>query len=221
MRLLQGASASSAAPGKPGACGYSPAPRAPGAPRLPCRRHDRCADQGQPEIPAGVTSMMPYDTYRMYQVERAKGPGEIQRSAEQAARLASAVAWLFRAVTRPARVTRSHTGQPGTMARPAWQHRPPAAVSVISNETCRPARKAPGRTWPGRPAPAWGLNMARAASSRGRRHRAGMPTPTASTLPAAIRPGLRQADPGAPIAGSPQELHTFYIQPPHRCIHLG
>jgi hypothetical protein len=50
--------------------------------------------------------MMPYDTYRMYQVERAKGPGEIQRSAEQAARLASAVAWLFRAVTRPARVTR-------------------------------------------------------------------------------------------------------------------
>jgi hypothetical protein len=50
--------------------------------------------------------MMPYDTYRMYQVERAKSPGELQRSAEQAARLASAVAWLFRAVTRPARAAR-------------------------------------------------------------------------------------------------------------------
>ena len=50
--------------------------------------------------------MMPYDTYRMYQVERAKSPGEIQRSAEQAARFASAVAWLFRAVTRPPRAAR-------------------------------------------------------------------------------------------------------------------
>ena len=50
--------------------------------------------------------MMPYDTYRMYQVERAKSPGEIRRCAEQAARLASAAAWLFRAVTRPARAAR-------------------------------------------------------------------------------------------------------------------
>ena len=29
---------------------------------------------------------MPYDTYRMYQVERAKSPGEIQRSAEAESR---------------------------------------------------------------------------------------------------------------------------------------
>jgi len=50
--------------------------------------------------------MMPYDTYRLYQVERAKSPGEIECSAEQAGRLASAVARLFRAVTRPARVAR-------------------------------------------------------------------------------------------------------------------
>jgi len=69
--------------------------------------------------------MMPYDTYRMYQVERAKSPGEIQRSAEQAARLASAVAWLFRAFTRPAR---RPTGQPGPIAHPAWEHRPPATA---------------------------------------------------------------------------------------------
>jgi hypothetical protein len=50
--------------------------------------------------------MMPYDTYRMYQVERAKSPTEIQRSAEQAARLASVVASLLRAVTLPARAAR-------------------------------------------------------------------------------------------------------------------
>jgi len=62
--------------------------------------------------------------------------------------------------------------------------------------------------------------MARAAFRRGRRHRASMPTPTASTLPAAIRPGLRPAGTGAPIAGSPPDLHTFYIQPPHRCTQL-
>jgi len=35
--------------------------------------------------------MTPYDTYRLYQVERAKSPREIQRANEQAARLASAV----------------------------------------------------------------------------------------------------------------------------------
>ena len=50
--------------------------------------------------------MMPYDTYRMYQVERAKSPAEIKRSAEQAARLAMAVASLFRAFTRPAHAAR-------------------------------------------------------------------------------------------------------------------
>jgi len=50
--------------------------------------------------------MMPYDTYRLYQVERAKSPGEIECSAEQAGRLASAAARLFRAVTRPPRAAR-------------------------------------------------------------------------------------------------------------------
>lgn len=68
--------------------------------------------------------MMPYDTYRMYQVERAKSPGEIQRSAEQAARLASAVAWLFRAVTRPARRPYRAAGPDGAsrLAAPAACH---------------------------------------------------------------------------------------------------
>jgi hypothetical protein len=53
--------------------------------------------------------MMPYDTYRVYQIERAKSPGEIRRADEQAARLASAVSWLFRGIMRPARaVSRPH-----------------------------------------------------------------------------------------------------------------
>jgi len=45
--------------------------------------------------------MMPYDTYRLYQIERAKSPAEVRRADEQAARLASAASSLFRAFTRP------------------------------------------------------------------------------------------------------------------------
>ena len=44
---------------------------------------------------------MPYDTYQLYQIERAKSPAEVRRADEQAARLASAASSLFRAVTRP------------------------------------------------------------------------------------------------------------------------
>lgn len=47
--------------------------------------------------------MMPYDTYRLYQAERAKSAAELQCAGEQAARLASAVSSLFRAITRPVR----------------------------------------------------------------------------------------------------------------------
>jgi hypothetical protein len=39
--------------------------------------------------------MMPYDSYRLYQTERAKSPAEIRRADEQAGRLASAVSSLF------------------------------------------------------------------------------------------------------------------------------
>jgi hypothetical protein len=45
--------------------------------------------------------MMPYDTYRLYQVERAKSSAEVRRADEQAARVASAVSSLFRGITRP------------------------------------------------------------------------------------------------------------------------
>jgi hypothetical protein len=51
----------------------------------------------------GVTAVMPYDTYRRYQIERAKSPAEVQHADEQAARLASAASSLFRGITRPVR----------------------------------------------------------------------------------------------------------------------
>jgi hypothetical protein len=50
--------------------------------------------------------MMPYDTYRLYQIERMKSPGEAPRADEQAGRLASAVPSLFRGITRSARAMR-------------------------------------------------------------------------------------------------------------------
>jgi hypothetical protein len=50
--------------------------------------------------------MMPYDTYRLYQVERSSSAAEARWVGEQEARLASAVSALFRGITRPVRVTR-------------------------------------------------------------------------------------------------------------------
>lgn len=49
---------------------------------------------------------MPYDTYRLYQIERAKRPAEVRGADEQAARVGSAVSSLLRGITRPARVVR-------------------------------------------------------------------------------------------------------------------
>jgi hypothetical protein len=64
--------------------------------------------------------MMPYDTYRLYQIERAKSPGEIQAANEQTARATSAVSSLFRSITRPARAVRRprRAAAPG-LPRPA------------------------------------------------------------------------------------------------------
>jgi hypothetical protein len=45
--------------------------------------------------------MMLYDTYRLFQAERAKSRAEIRCADQQAARLASAVSRLLRALTRP------------------------------------------------------------------------------------------------------------------------
>jgi len=41
--------------------------------------------------------MMPYDTYRNYQIERARSPAEVRRADEQAARVTSALSKLFAA----------------------------------------------------------------------------------------------------------------------------
>jgi hypothetical protein len=49
---------------------------------------------------------MPYDTYRLHLVGRAKSPAEVRRADEQAARVASAVSSLLRSITRPARAVR-------------------------------------------------------------------------------------------------------------------
>ena len=54
----------------------------------------------------GSRIMMPYDTYRLYQIERAKSPAEVRRADEQAARLASAASLLFHSITRPWRAMR-------------------------------------------------------------------------------------------------------------------
>ena len=50
--------------------------------------------------------MMPYDSYRLYQIERAKSPAEVWHADEQAARMASAASSVFRSITRSFRVMR-------------------------------------------------------------------------------------------------------------------
>ena len=47
--------------------------------------------------------MGPYDTYRIYQIERAKSPAEVRREDQQAAQLASALSSLFHGITWTAR----------------------------------------------------------------------------------------------------------------------
>jgi hypothetical protein len=51
-------------------------------------------------------TMMPYGTYRLYQIEGAKSPAEARHADEQAARLASAASSLFHDITRPIRAMR-------------------------------------------------------------------------------------------------------------------
>jgi hypothetical protein len=60
--------------------------------------------------------MMPYDNYRLYQIERAKSPAEVRRADEQAARLASAASSLFRGITRPWRAMRRASRRPSPVA---------------------------------------------------------------------------------------------------------
>ena len=50
--------------------------------------------------------MVPYDTYRIYQIERAKSPAEVRRADAQAARVASTISSLVRGITWPVRAAR-------------------------------------------------------------------------------------------------------------------
>jgi hypothetical protein len=50
--------------------------------------------------------MVPYDTYRIYQIERAKSPAEVRRADEHAAQAVSAVSSLLRGITRSVRAAR-------------------------------------------------------------------------------------------------------------------
>jgi hypothetical protein len=63
---------------------------------------------------------MPYDTYRLHQIERTTSPAEVRRADEQAARVASAVSSLLRSIARPARAVRKpFPAAAPSMPRPA------------------------------------------------------------------------------------------------------
>jgi hypothetical protein len=64
--------------------------------------------------------MMPYDTYRMYQIERVKSTAEIRRADEQAGQFAAAVSSLLGGIARPVRaVRRRHPAVARGLPRPA------------------------------------------------------------------------------------------------------
>jgi len=47
---------------------------------------------------------MPYDSYRLYQIQRTKSSAEIRRADEQAARIAAALAAVLEVITRRRRI---------------------------------------------------------------------------------------------------------------------
>ena len=63
--------------------------------------------------------MVPYDTYRIYQIERAKSLAEVRRADAQAALVASAISSLFRGITWPMRTVRRPVPAAAQQPRPA------------------------------------------------------------------------------------------------------
>lgn len=51
--------------------------------------------------------MMPYPTYQLYQIERAKSPAEIRRADEQLGRMAQRTSTLWHSATRPGTALRA------------------------------------------------------------------------------------------------------------------
>jgi hypothetical protein len=69
--------------------------------------------------------MIPYDTYRSYQIERPKSRSEIRRADEQAGYLAAAVSRLLHRLASPARA--SQPRHPAAASRSAPRLHQPAA----------------------------------------------------------------------------------------------
>jgi hypothetical protein len=64
--------------------------------------------------------VVPYGTYRIYQIERAKGLAEVRRADEQAAWFAAALSSLFGGIMRPVRAMRAlHPAGSRGLPRPA------------------------------------------------------------------------------------------------------
>jgi hypothetical protein len=89
--------------------------------------------------------MMPYNSYRLYQIERAKSPAEVRRADEQAGRLASAASSLFRGITPPVRaIDRSSPAATRRLA-PSDLTGPPS-TSSFTRTSPSPARTTTGST---------------------------------------------------------------------------
>jgi len=89
---------------------------------------------------------MPYDSYRLYQIERAKSPAEVQRADEQAAGLISALSSLLRSLIRPVRAIWRPSPRPLRSASPAQRAARPAPYDTG-------LRLARGSLWPSEPLP--------------------------------------------------------------------
>jgi hypothetical protein len=63
--------------------------------------------------------MVPYDTYRIYQIERVKSPAEVRRADEQAAQVAAAISSVVRGIARTVRGGRRPSAAVSGLPRPA------------------------------------------------------------------------------------------------------
>jgi len=85
---------------------------------------------------------MPYDTYRLYQIERAKSPAEVQRADEQV----SAGSSLLRGLTRPVRAIPRPYSRPLRPAYPAQRGARPGQQDTgnrLARRSLRPGEPLP------------------------------------------------------------------------------
>ena len=60
--------------------------------------------------------MMPYQSYQVYQAERAKTAAEIRRADEQLGHMAENISWLWQHATRPIALLRGQDRRPACTA---------------------------------------------------------------------------------------------------------